>query len=199
MRLLNGGNDKNQKAWHPMAGGVVSGLAVSFWLTPVELLKVRLQAPESAKLYRSPLHCLKSVLATEGASTLMRGHTATMIRETIGGAFYFGMYETACSAMTPVGKTREDLHSLKIMTAGALGGISYWTATFPADTIKSTMQSDVSGKGSRSFVTAMRTAIARYGIRGLYSGWGVTVVRAIPSNGTIFLVYETVSRMLKEM
>jgi hypothetical protein len=69
------------------------------------------------------------------------------MREIPGNAAWFGAYETFCRLMTPEGKKRSDLHPAYVAAAGAMGGASYWTAFYPADVVKSNMQT---GEGLHS-------------------------------------------------
>lgn len=64
-----------------------SGVAVSTVLTPVELIKCRMQAGalHGALPYTSTLNCLQRTVADEGLVTgLFKGHTSTLVREIPG-------------------------------------------------------------------------------------------------------------------
>lgn len=72
-------------------------------------------------------------------------------------------------------------------------------ALYPADTVKSAMQteeelrSQLGKKMKKEGTSFYRTATRMYsmhGIRGLYAGCGMTVARAVPSSGIVFLVYD---------
>jgi hypothetical protein len=131
-----------------LLAGAGTGLVVSFVLTPIELVKCRLQVDEShsqpsggsSPRYRGPIDCLMKSVEREGLGVVYRGHLATMLREIPGTACWFGAYEAFARWMTPVGHTRQDLPSSVIIAAGALGGMSYWGVMYPCDTIKSAMQ-----------------------------------------------------------
>ncbi len=87
--------------------GGASGLGTATLLTPVELVKCRLQVQErGSQVYTGPLDCLKKTLKTEGVRALYTGHSATLVREIPGGMAYFGAYETFCKLFTPVGKKK---------------------------------------------------------------------------------------------
>jgi mitochondrial ornithine carrier protein len=171
--------------------------------------------------YRGPLDCLTRSIREEGVPVLYRGHVGTVLREVPGTACWFGAYETFVRAMTPVGKTRQDLPSWVIVTAGALGGMSYWTVMYPADTVKSVMQTmHVDGEGGGagaesgggggggggkgggrrppqpSFSGTLMQLYRTVGLRGLYAGMLPTFLRAAPSNAVIFLGYEWAARWL---
>jgi hypothetical protein len=102
-----------------------------------------------------------------------------------------------CNALTPAGKTKKDLNPLNYMFAGACSGATYWTAFFPADTVKSRVQTNVALQSqpfSKIFIDIFRAE----GMKGLYRGWSVTVMRAIPSNAFIFYTYEMCMSMIAE-
>ena len=78
--------------------------------------------------------------------------------------------------------------------AGAVGALMF----YPADTVKSAIQTEEElrprgvgrNSGMSSFVGTFRKMWARHGVRGLYAGCGMTVARAVPSSGIIFVVYD---------
>ena len=189
--------------------GAGTGLAVSFVLTPIELIKCRLQVTSpTLPRYTGPLDCLRRSLAAEGYSVLYRGLFGTMLREVPGTAAWFAAYESFVRAMTPAGTRREDLPSLTIITAGALGGIAYWCIMYPADTVKALQQIADTGVpvggapgaprvAPMSFLATGMYVYRTSGMRGLFAGFVPTVLRAAPSNAAIFYVYEEVSRAMK--
>ena len=187
-----------------MVAGASSGVAVSIWLTPVELIKCRLQSESTASQYTGAVDCLKKVIKGEGVATLFTGFSATLLRETPGGAFYFGGYELALLALSPPDTKKEDISPLTFMGSGAIGGMLYWSAMFPIDTIKSKLQVDIEslkkGMGGRSVntVSVGKYIVETEGVAGLYRGLPITLVRAVPANAMIFYIYESVLRVLKD-
>ena len=202
VRRALAGNGGSQAAidasptWQAIAAGAAAGFGVAFWVTPVELVKVRLQAEQTAHLYRGSVHCVRELFREHGLSIFFRGHSATLIRETVGGAFYFGAYAAACRLLTPEGKAKKDMSTLATMVAGGCGGSAYWASTFPADTIKSRMQSGQLPEGV-SFLRAFSSVWRAEGTASLYRGLGVTVARAFPANALIFLAYEKVLQLVE--
>ncbi|KAJ3270874.1 hypothetical protein HDV01_007345 [Terramyces sp. JEL0728] len=180
------------------AGGL-SGAVVSYVLTPVELLKCRLQMqdylPELAaggKRHRGALSLFRHIIRNEGVSGLYRGHTGTVLREVAGGAAWFGVYEMSVKKMiqmSPKGTKKHDLSAWQLMGAGALAGMSY-----NADVIKSRIQSGL--HNNESFCTVAKSIYHQQGVRGFFRGFGITVARSAPSSGVIFLTYELLSRKL---
>ena len=180
--------------------GAGAGLAVSWVLTPIELIKCRMQQPPDAMpagqpAFRGPVDCLLRSVRGEGWRVLYKGHVATMTREVPGTACWFGAYEAFLDAMTPRGQAREDVAPATTIAAGALGGMAYWGIFYPGDTVKSTVQT--AGKGvDSSLLGTVRRIHAAHGVGGFYRGFGITMLRAAPANAAVFFTYETIAKTL---
>jgi ornithine carrier protein len=180
--------------------GAISGAFTSILLTPIELVKCKMQVPfvKPQDAMRPPgvLSIISSVYRHQGISGFWHGHLGTLIREMGGSAAWFGSYEGGKILFlkwSPHAKTVDDLAVWQRMVAGAIAGMSYNFIFYPADTIKSRMQTqDVRvAKGvDRSFWSVGKALWASHGMRGLYRGCGITVCRAAPSSAVIFTVYE---------
>lgn len=184
-----------------LSGGL-SGAVVSFVLTPVELIKCRLQTQlyldgVSGKRghHSGPASVFWHTLRSRGISGLYQGHTGTMLREVSGGVAWFGVYEMAAQKMidsSAVAKSKDDLSPWQLMTAGALAGMSYNAALYPADFVKSRMQSGL--HGNDSFLKVTKDIYSTQGAKVFFRGFGITVCRSAPSSGVIFLTYEGLRR-----
>jgi mitochondrial ornithine carrier protein len=64
---------------------------------------------------------------------------------------------------------------------------------YPIDTIKSELQTMTK---KSTFTEVGKAILAKDGIKGLYRGVSVTMIRAMPGNATIFFVYEKVSKWI---
>lgn len=209
-----------------LAGGG-AGAITSFLLTPVELVKCKMQVqmiapkpisvsiPEStaagtldsnlrpiSRPLPGPIAVFMSVIRTEGLRGLWLGQTGTLIRECGGGAAWFATKE--CVGTTLIKRrgselTRKDIVPWESALSGACAGGIFNFSMFPADSIKSTMQTeeDLRPRGSNApKPTFLGTAKAMYraqGVKGLYAGCGITVARSIPSSAIIFLIYDGLS------
>ncbi|KAI9311333.1 mitochondrial carrier domain-containing protein [Dichotomocladium elegans] len=184
--------------------GAASGAIASFVLTPVELVKCKLQvqlgdtSSTRSIRYRGPLHVITHTMKQQGLSGFYRGYLATLIRETGGGAFWFGAYEYTCDMFMRRRHltSKKDLKAPELMMAGALGGACYNFSFYPVDVIKSHMQTDgeLLGAKPRSFVQTAREIYIGGGIKGFYRGCGLTVARSMPTSAIIFVTYESLSR-----
>ncbi|KAG0166859.1 hypothetical protein DFQ28_010149 [Apophysomyces sp. BC1034] len=191
-----------------VVAGTASGALASIVLTPVELIKCKLQVqlagPSIKPTYTGPLHVITHTLRQHGPSGFYRGYLATLIREAGGGAFWFGMYEYTCALLMRrrerlSGKrvTKKDLTAPELMLGGAIGGMSYNASFFPVDVIKSQMQTDeelLAATRKRTFLQTTREIYAGAGIRGFYRGCGITVLRSAPTSAIIFMTYELLIR-----
>jgi hypothetical protein len=91
-----------------------------------------------------------------------------------------------------------DLNPLLILTSGGLAGATGWSMVFPADVIKSYMQTakPISpGSPSLGFLSVSNLIWTQNGIRGFYKGWGAAVIRSFPANGSLFMGVEMTHRL----
>jgi len=183
--------------------GAISGAYTSLLLTPIELIKCKMQVPfiKTAGTHQPPgiSSIISSVYRHQGVSGFWHGQMGTLIRETGGSAAWFGSYESMKVVFRKWNKSTAESDELPIwqrLSAGALAGMSYNFIFYPADTIKSRMQTeDVSQIAKNRHVQRTFWAVGRglwqsQGLKGLYRGCGITLGRAAPSSAFIFTVYE---------
>jgi ornithine carrier protein len=164
--------------------------------------------PRTARL-PGPIDVLKTVIRTTGFRGLWLGHTGTLIRETGGSAAWFGSKEFTASLLlshrsrknpelVADGKqlTRKDLLLWESAVSGASAGVLYNLILFPADTVKSTIQTEeelrprAKGAPRPTFFGTLKQLYAKQRLKGLYAGCGITIARAVPSSGLIFFIYD---------
>lgn len=165
--------------------GAGAGIGVSFVLTPVELIKIRMQTGQ----YQSSISCITDSVRKEGLGVLFKGWTGTVMREIPGSAAWFGCYEAFVRWQTPVG---EEPTPGTIILGGGVGGMGYWTAFYPADSVKTELQAS-SSSAKDGFWGTFARIFKEGGIRTLYRGLTPTLARAIPANAAVFYVYELLS------
>ena len=176
--------------------GAVAGAAVSFVLTPMELLKCRMQLenmkPPTERKFSGVYDCGVKSFAREGIRGLFHGHTACLAREIPGNAAWYGCYTVLLNGMIPEGKTKKDLPGWKVALAGAWAGVAYWTAFYPSDVVKTRMQTNPAFQG-KSLVSGLGMVYKSLGFKGLYRGYGVTICKGFPCNGILFVVVENLT------
>lgn len=197
-----------------------AGAVTSFILTPIELVKCKMQVqmlvvPQGTKL-PGPLSVFAGVVRSTGVRGLWLGHTGTFIRETGGTAAWFGTKEFVADLLiqrrtqgkwrsNDVGGGREGdrphLLPWESALSGACAGAMFNLALFPADSVKSAMQTEeelrgkVAGRPKATFMGTFKAMWKAQGLRGLYAGCGVTVARSIPSSAIIFLTYDELKKV----
>ncbi|KAJ7151143.1 mitochondrial carrier domain-containing protein [Mycena filopes] len=154
------------------------------------------------------LEIVRTTVAVHGVRGLWLGHTGTLLRETGGTASWFAVKEWVASALLDrrLGPARRSNELLlwESAVAGAVSGAACVLALYPADTVKSAMQTEEELLSHRAVVQAVKMApasfyrtfmkmYATHGVRGLYAGCGMTVLRAVPSSGIVFVVYDGLS------
>ena len=181
------------------ACGGFSGFCVSFVLTPIELVKCKLQVANisSTGSSNSYLTMIRRIVKEEGIIGLWKGSGSTMLREISGTAVWFGTYEYSKSLFRSY-RHKDQLSDFNLALSGALAGASFHLLAFPADTIKSNIQTadilDQNKNLTNLFKISKKIIGKPGGISNLYRGLPITLVRAIPSNAMIFFTYETLSR-----
>ena len=184
--------------------GAIAGSVVSVILTPVELIKCKLQVQYmdkgNGKKFKGPMDLIKQTYQSQGPRGFYRGFMPTFVRETGASAFWFGAYEYTCTAFINYrqnsvmdGRTisKKDLTALELMLSGACGGIAYNLSFFPVDVIKSRMQIEQADAGGRykTFAQISKEIYRGAGINGFYRGCGITAVKSAPANAIIFMTY----------
>ncbi|KAF5383309.1 hypothetical protein D9615_005005 [Tricholomella constricta] len=186
------------------------------------------------KLPPGPIGVLRETIQAHGVRGLWIGHTGTMLRETGGTAAWFAVKEIVADFLLRRRKAQEvpsmyvqglypepsqsstntDLLPWESAISGAVAGAACVLAFYPADTVKSAMQTEdeLRPSGARTMALSKQAAAARassqtftgtlarmyvaHGLRGLYAGCGMTVARAVPSSGIVFVVYDGLAAWL---
>ncbi|KPI89328.1 mitochondrial ornithine transporter 1-like protein [Leptomonas seymouri] len=190
-----------------------AGLAVSFILTPIEMIKCNLQMegsrPHWQRRHRTVRGLAWDVYSLDGFSGFYRGMTGTTTRAVFGNVAYFLSYEQCKQCLTHVtrpaasassrhstGKEADDVvPAWQSMLAGGISGCCYWSIAYPADVAKTQMQvcSEASAAG---LAATLRRFYRSGGVRALYRGWGITAVRAFLSSAVVFTTYERCARVI---
>jgi ornithine carrier protein len=152
-------------------------------------------APHTLAPPMGPLALISDTFRRQGLRGLWLGQTGTLLRETGGSAAWFGAYETSTRLFITSYKytSKSDLAAWQLMLSGALAGVSYNVILFPADSIKSTMQTFAElnpGSKRSSFLETGKRIFRMRGVKGLYAGCGLTCLRSGPSSAMIFFLFQ---------
>mmetsp|Transcript_15600 Transcript_15600/g.25843 ORF Transcript_15600/g.25843 Transcript_15600/m.25843 type:complete len:344 (+) Transcript_15600:180-1211(+) len=171
--------------------GAAGGLAVSFVLTPTDIIKSRLQVqyktPGSAVLYKGPWDCFLKIWRSKGIPGLYQGLVISTMRDVPANAIFLSLYEELKYRYTEEGQDAPTV-PYKCL-AGGLAGVAFWTSIYPIDVIKSRIQTDINGS-YKGWYDCYRKIVLHEGYRGLFKGFGPCIARAFPAFASLSLAYE---------
>jgi ornithine carrier protein len=180
------------------AAGVASGTANGLLLTPVELVKCRVQS--NPALYPTVRQCIRVSVEREGLGVFANGLSGTMAREITGTVGFFLVLETALESLfshhrdrSCAAKSINDLNGdapwYVRPVCGGIAGFGLLAPTFPADSVKTMLQVDPEC-ARLGFVGTARRMFRAGGARAFFHGFSITMLRAWPANATVFSVYD---------
>lgn len=144
---------------------------------------------QSQPAYRGPLHCISSILRSEGLAGLYRGAGAMILRDVPGYTLYFIPYALLCNWFSPEGSA--SAHPCSIWLAGGLAGSISWVTATPADVVKSRLQADAMHQRKyRGILHCIMHSYKTEGIHVFFRGATVNAIRGFPMSATMFLTYE---------
>ncbi|XP_028771740.1 mitochondrial arginine transporter BAC2-like [Neltuma alba] len=180
--------------------GFITGALQSTIVSPVELVKIRLQLQSKGPLtesYKGPLSVTRKIWNGEGLRGIFRGLGITVLRDAPGHGVYFWTYEYMKEQLHP-GCRKTSQESLSTMLiAGGLAGVVSWIGSYPFDVIKTRLQAQTqSSQRYTSIIDCLEKSVKEEGHSVLWRGMRTTVGRAFIVNGAVFAAYEIAMRSL---
>ena len=127
------------------------------------------------------MDCLGHILKTEGTQGLLRGSLLTLARDVPAFCAYFATYETLRS------KFQQDNGTMGLgqtVAIGGLAGVVAWALAIPLDSLKNRFQVCLN---QTSLLGLLREVRRQGGLKQLYRGAGVVLLRAFPANAATFI------------
>lgn len=189
-------NPSNMNLARVFLTGSLTGAGVALVEAPQDLLKSQLQVQVFRKqpLFTTLPGCVKYLTGNFGMTALYQGLGATVVRNSLCVALYFGVYEGVRRQIAAHQNIEvKDLSTSSILIAGGAGGAAYWGIGYPLDMVKSSMQGDSPNKSERlykSLPETFRKLYANGGFKQFYRGFSPCFIRAIPGNAICFLGYQ---------
>ncbi|XP_058192463.1 mitochondrial arginine transporter BAC2 [Rhododendron vialii] len=198
-------------------GGFGTGAIQSLILSPVELLKVRLQlqsashentqlatthrgpvsvATQLVNTHRGPVSVARSIIHTEGLKGIYRGLTITVLRDAPAHGIYFSTYEYMREKLHPGCRTSGQESFKTMLVAGGLAGVASWILSYPLDVVKTRLQAQSQSTSPKygGIIDCFSKSVREEGYAVLWRGLGTALARAFIVNGAIFTAYETALR-----
>lgn len=171
--------------------GLFSGLACSVIVTPIDRIKINLQASKSQ--YRNTYDYFRREILVNNninqvRNNLYKGWTSTLTREIPGYGLYFSTYNYIKNQIS-------DFRSYHAFFAGGLSGGFSWIFIYPSDVIKSRIQ--VQNSPYNGMLDCIYKSVKSDGISVLYRGFSTALYRAVPLHAGVFMGYEIFMNLMK--
>lgn len=187
--------------------GAAAGAIATTITYPLDLLRTRFAAQGQQRVYVSLRTSLREITRHEGLRGFYRGLDAGIIQIVPYMGLFFAFYE---AARPFVAKTQIPLQGLGSgdALAGVMASVAAKTAVFPLDTVRKRLQ--VQGPTRESYayrgipryesgvLGTLRTIAAAEGLKGLYKGLTVGLLKAAPASAITMWTYERALAALQD-
>ncbi|KAK2764560.1 mitochondrial thiamine pyrophosphate transporter [Arachnomyces sp. PD_36] len=186
-----------------LSGALAGGVATAATY-PLDLLRTRFAAQGNERVYSSLLASVREIAREEGGRGFFRGASAAVVQIVPYMGMFFATYETL---RVPI--ARLDLpYGSGDACAGVFASVFAKTGVFPLDLVRKRLQ--VQGPTRTRYVHrnipeysgvvgTMRLIVKSQGVRGLYRGLTVSLIKAAPASAITMWSYERALMVLKEV
>ncbi|WFC98623.1 Carrier protein, mitochondrial [Malassezia yamatoensis] len=197
-----------------LVSGALSRSVSATLVTPLELLRTRLQASQDRSSMLSVVRSLCNEMSKDGPGVMWRGLSATLWRDVPFSAIYFSGYEAGKLLFTGAGfgesHTSTSWNEFSIsFGVGATSGTLAAFLTQPFDLVKTRQQAETryttkrypsSGEPSHpsSMFHILKRIVANEGTPGLFRGLTPRLAKVAPSCGIMIASFEVVGRWLAQ-
>jgi len=188
-RIIEGDDARKQQEtqksfFEPFLTGGITGMFTAVVLCPCDVIKCRAQLSKSTGGDSRIRAVVGNLIRSKGMGGLYLGFHAQVMRDIPFYATFFGSYEIICRLLRANTQWSD---AAVYFTAGGLAGQIGWAASIVPDTIKSQIQTS---QHPLSISKTFAEIYAQRGLRGLFMGLEVAIVRAFPANAALFVGYE---------
>ncbi|XVF08331.1 hypothetical protein REPUB_Repub06bG0217400 [Reevesia pubescens] len=199
-QVLSRGDPNNSMAH--AASGVVATVTSDAVLTPMDMVKQRLQLKSSP--YKGVADCVRRVLMEEGIGAFYASYRTTVIMNAPFTAVHFATYEAAKRGLMEVSPDTADDERLVVhATAGAVAGALAAAITTPLDVVKTQLQCQgVCGCdrfSSSSIGNVIQIIVKKDGYRGLMRGWIPRMLFHAPAAAICWSTYEASKTFFQQL
>lgn len=175
--------------------GSMAGFMISFVTNPVALVKVQLQTSANMTM----LQCFRKLHSQNGFRGFYKGLSPMLLMESVGRGAFFSCYEYSKNTLSG-GADESQLPMWCRMMAASIAGTLSWALIYPADVVKSRIQMAIPVVDSSVLVggfvpiptarAVLKMVYSEGGLRGLYRGLSLTLLRAAPISAIGLPLYE---------
>ncbi|EGC31873.1 hypothetical protein DICPUDRAFT_156209 [Dictyostelium purpureum] len=208
-----------------ISASIVGGVLTSFLVTPLDVVKTRLQTQDkpistglnnqqhNKHLFKGTLDAFKKIYKNEGIFTFWRGLTPSLLMTVPNTTIYFTSYEYIKEFLYQYGDSEPyNIYAVPLIAGTAARMVSA-SVTSPLELLRTNSQGiDLSNyKQSTATlgtptqhqkfnsVTLFRDIIKNVGIKGLWRGYFPTIIRDVPFSSLYWLGYEVVKSKLMKL
>ncbi|CBJ29814.1 carnitine/acylcarnitine carrier protein [Ectocarpus siliculosus] len=197
-----GGGSGEVFLWEKSAAGFFAGAMNSPFRTVFDRVKTVMQVRVGngrAAPYSWSGACAADLVRREGVmSGLFRGIESTMLREMLQCAIYYPSYEVTKDLLarrSTSGKSSVPEPALQMLAGGIAGCATWLPPVYCLDVIKTRLQSAEPGVYGGTW-DCLRKTVRSEGTPVLFRGLGLSMLRAFPMHGLVFVGYETTIGLL---
>ena len=185
-----------------LAGASAGGLATATTY-PLDLLRTRFAAAGHERIYSSLAASVRDIVRHEGTRGLFRGCSAAIAQIVPYMGLFFATYESLRPVVGSVGWGGSG-----DAVAGVVASVLAKTGVFPLDLVRKRLQVQGPTRGLyvhrnipeyRGVGATMAVIVRTQGVRGLYRGLVVSLVKAAPASAVTMWTYEMALKQLREM
>ena len=203
---------------HSALGSATAGIISRICTHPLDTAKAKLQSGgDVARAYRGPVDVLRKTIRTEGIRAWYRGFGAILVGGTPGTMVYLCSYEMikkrlsgaiSNNSSSTTTRASNDESFLVHFTAGMLAETISCIVYVPVDVIKERLQvqqmqqqnagAAVTQQQYRGSYDALRKIMKNEGLKGIYKGYGATLLSFGPFSAIYFGLYESMKKRARE-
>lgn len=189
--------DKHSTAyiWRSLLAGGIAGSTAKTVVAPLDRVKILFQGKnphfkQYAGSWSGAFRALAEIWRESGVLGLYRGHSATLSRIFPYAALNYMCFEQYKRIL--MGTRSQSESHMRRLLAGSLAGATSVTLTYPLDYVHSRMTyQHKQNRYTNIWQTILLTMKEEGGVKGLYRGFGPTLLGIIPYAGCSFYTYDT--------
>ncbi|KAI1799873.1 mitochondrial deoxynucleotide carrier [Daldinia bambusicola] len=199
LRALSGAQEGRRQlpqSVEAFVAGAAAGAAATAATYPLDLLRTRFAAQGNERVYASLGRAVADIARDEGARGFFRGLTPALAQIVPFMGLFFAVYE---GARLPLGRVDALPWGTGDATAGVVASVVAKTGVFPLDLVRKRIQ--VQGPTRNRYVhknipeyagtvSTIRRILRQEGVRGLYRGLTVSLLKAAPASAVTMWTYE---------
>lgn len=176
-------------ASHSFLLGSLAGCTSTFISYPFDLLRTRFA---SEAKFSKLSHTFKSIHQNEGIFAFFKGCNTAMLSLSLYTGLMFWSYETSRILSSTINMYQPIVEPV----CGFSAGVFAKSIVFPLDLVRRRLQ--VNRAKNKNFILTGLNVVKKEGIKGLYKGFFVSIIKNAPTTAISFWTYEYVLRTYKK-